>query len=278
LEKDREPPAAPGSTPSLLPVVAEDILPDFPLPPDLESVLPKVGRSPAGKGQAEQWVRAFLETLGTMRRARAAFEANRAAFESNEGALAHTAGTYLLELRGHQAWEALDLKGQGALWRHVGVKERTARRLMCFARVATEKTAPLGVRRCIAGWALARALGLEGVEDLLPKGPDWKEPPEWAARLGGAPVDLENSTAERVEALLALATRPPELPASGRVQALVERRSRAIEAVARKKPALKPLTPSSFQYAGEARIRHQQPTTAEQFDALSAMYSALARV
>jgi len=260
---------------ALVPAAPEDEVLCFPLPAELEEVLPPVGNSSAGKGQVDQWARSFHETLDTWRRSRAAFQAMRASFESGEGVLAHTAGTYLLQLRGHQAWKALGLEGAQELWNFLGIAERSAQRLMFFARVATETTAPSGVRKCIAGWRLARALKAGGLGDLVGSGPLWREPEQWAKKLG-EPVDFARSGAERLERLVA---RLKALPAAvdGPVRGVVERRTAVIDGVAGRKPVLASLGPRSYATRGRALVKHRRPSTREEFAALSAMYAALAR-
>jgi len=267
----KEKPPTPPADPPEQSLVKDDDGLTFALSKVLLALLPQGGRSPAAPSQIIEWSRGFADGLAGMRAA-------RNAFESAEGAFAHICGTYLLQLVGHQAWEVLDLDGLEDLCRyHLRIGLSTGYRLMIFARVTTRETAPLGVRKCIAGYEIARRLGLGGIAALMPDGRGWKEPPEWAERLG-EPVDYLGSTGVRLEGLL-WRLQHPALPASarvGKVRALVLLRREVIARVARRHPVLETtLRARSFAHGGKASITHEKPSTPEEFAALAALYTAL---
>ena len=269
---DRGSPPGPGATALARTSDIDDEGLVFPVPARLSSWLPEGGRSPAGRGQVEQWSRSFLEDLAAMRRARASFDAS-------EGGLAHTAGTYLLELHGHQAWETLGLADFDELCAvHLRIGRTTAYRLMFFARIASEQTATLGVRKCVAGYALAKTLGVDGIAALLPDAAKWKEPAEWAQKLG-EPVDFAGSTAARVETLVVRLAplRLPAGPPGAKVRAVVKQRLETIRRVEERHPALAALAVRSFALDGAAWVTNRKAATPEQFAALAALYAALAR-
>lgn len=262
---------APATDALLLVGVDDDGL-SFALPPKLSSWLPDAKPSPAGRGDIEQWSRSFLEGLATLRRL-------RHSFDGSEGEVAHTAGTYLLELHGHQAWEPLGLADFPTFCTgRLNLPPRTAYRLMFFARVATRQTAPFGIRKCIAGFALAGQLGLDGLSALVPDGPKWKEPAAWAERVG-EPVAFASSSAARLEALVLRLARPqlPEADPSRRTSAVVAQRKTVIRRVGERHPALLALQVKSFAKDDEPRVSHRHATSLEDCAALAALYAAFAK-
>lgn len=262
------PPATALATTSSL---DDDLGLDFPLPPANESWLNAQGTARTGKGQLQQWTRAFGEALAALRR-------SEQDADQNAGALAHVLGTYLRQFRGCSAWETLGYVGFEALCtEHLGISDRHARRLVFFAAITTKEEAAFGLRKCLAGFALAGALGADGLGALVPTGHGWKEPAEWAARIG-EPVAFLDSTAARLERLLTLATKPA-LPAepSRKVAAVVETRRKLIDRVAARHPALEALAVRSYAHGGVARISNKSASTPEEFLALRALFDALAK-
>lgn len=229
------------------------------------------GAAVATRGQVEQWKRGFFENVATLARV-------QASGESTQGELLHTIGTYLREIRGHSGWKAVGLESWDAFCEeHLNLSRRYANRLVAFAGAVSKAEAAFGVRKCLAGLVLIERLGLKKVGDLVPGG-GAPEPKEWAALLG-EPVRFATSPAARLERLLT----PPKraaLPApkpSRKTAALVARRREIVEQVTRKHGALEGLAVRSFARDGSARVHHRPVGSAEEIDALAALYTALAK-
>lgn len=253
------------------PTLDDDLGLQFPLPPHDPSWLNEPGTAVAGRGLLQQWTRAFADALSALKRSQAAADAAA-------GEHAHTLGTYLRQFRGHSAWVTLGYDSFEAFCqRHLHISERHALRLIFFAAVTTKEQARFGLRKCLAGFALAHLLEADGLGALVPTGPGWKEPAEWAARLG-EPVGFKDSSATRLERLVRELTARPTLPPvapTRRVADTVEARTKIIARVSTKHPVLDDLEVSSFARDGEARVKHRHPSKSDQFAALSAMYDAL---
>lgn len=227
------------------------------------------GEAVASRGQIEAWTRSFRENLETLQRVRADGEAT-------QGELLHTLGTYLREFRGRSAWETLGLESWEAFCAtHLKLSPRHANRLVAFAGAVTKEQSRFGVRKCHAGLVLVERLGLESLRDLLV--PDGKpEPAMWARELG-APVAFAQSSASRLERLVADASKALPEPTSRRVASIVERRKQVIARVMAKHPALGELAARSYVHHGTAIIRHRAAETSEEIAALAALYAAIVK-
>jgi hypothetical protein len=229
------------------------------------------GGAAVTRAQLEGWKRAFFSDAATLKRVRDGAEATI-------GELVHNLGTGLREIRGRSAWKILGI----ASWEEyctleLKISKRHADRIVAFAGAVTRTQAAFGIRKCFAGLAIADRLGLKGLGNLVP--PHGEQEPEAWAKAFGEPVAFEDSSALRLERLVA-PPKPPALPAKStprRVKTVVDERKVTIAAVTERHPVLARLEVRSYAKDGQPRVNQKPASTREELLALAAMYTALAK-